>query len=298
VAVEEEASKATVETIIAPSSTDTAQAGVPMFVGHFAEQSSRWDDMMTFLPKVAQVTGGGVYRINCTEDEDKPSDGVTECHKAVATAALDYWGDVPGTYIDFEDNCEPTLRADYSLITSSSNRLLAMPQWQFVHLSRFPAPSGLVDPHSCAETPFGEWGGNIYRKLYGTLELAQAMLCHTDFAALITSADYTFSQPYDNQLSDSMLHVVYPSIFQRRQDEEGGDAEASFFFSGSFGVGMRSALFTPWIYTTVDFLNSKGSWILCLILPVLVIACLTSDLVVSFWCFVAGFVVCWAFGFR
>lgn len=35
-----------------------------------------------------------------------------------------------------------------------------------------------------------------------------------------------------------------------------------------------------------------------LVLPVVIIACLTGDLLISFFCFVAGFVVCWALGFR
>ena len=35
-----------------------------------------------------------------------------------------------------------------------------------------------------------------------------------------------------------------------------------------------------------------------LLLPVITIACLTGDLIVAAWCFVAGFVVCWSLGFR
>ena len=36
----------------------------------------------------------------------------------------------------------------------------------------------------------------------------------------------------------------------------------------------------------------------CLVLPVVVIACLTGDLLVALCCLVSGFVVCWSLGFR
>ena len=130
----------------------------------------------------------------------------------------------------------------------------------FIHLSRFPAPLGLIDPSVAVNTPLYEPGGHIYRKLYGTSELAQAMLCHTDHASRIASPTFLFDSAYDNSLVDLMRHVVYPSVMQRRTESETSTA-ATPFFHGGIGIVLPNVAFTPWIYTTIDFVNAHAAWV-------------------------------------
>lgn len=215
----------------------------------------------------------------------------------VAKAALSYWEGQPGTYLDLEDNCHPAQRADFSLIQPASERLRQSRSWLFIHLSRFPAPTGVFDPETCADTPLTEYGGPVYRKLYGTNELAQAMLDHTDFAARIASANFSWTRPYDEQFGGEMLYVVYPAIFQRATDEDTPTHATELFRSG-LGEAVRNFCFTPWVYTTFDFVNAHSIWALFLLIPVGTIWCITVDHVVAGWCFAVGFIVCWGLGFR
>jgi hypothetical protein len=275
-----------------PNATDA----LPVFVGHLAENVARWDQMMEWLPDFIQSVGGVLYRVNCTRAADAIQ-GVIDCHALCARAALAHYGGRDGTYIDLEDNCLPSQRADFGLLPQVRATLMANREWQFVHLSRFPAPIGLVDPHTCVDTPMWQYGQNVYRKLIGTCELAQAMLCHTDHARRISDPNYVFVAAYDDNFAAEMTHVVYPSIFQRRTESETSTA-ATPFFAGGIGTVLRNVCFTPWVYTTFDFVNAHAAWFSCLLLPIVVIACLTGDLVVAAWCFVAGFVVCWCLGFR
>jgi hypothetical protein len=170
---------------------------------------------------------------------------VIDCHTLVARAALAYWADEPAVYIDLEDNCFPTQRADYDLVAPAARKLLARPEWMFIHLSRFPAPVGIFDPHTSSETPLYEWGGNVYQKLFGTCELAQAMLCHTRHAARIVDDNFRFELNYDDQFASEMTHVVYPAIFQRRTASETATV-ATAIFSTLFGIALRDFAFTPW----------------------------------------------------
>ena len=109
-------------------------------------------------------------------------------------------------------------------------------------------------------TPLYELGGHIYRKLYGTSELAQAMLCHTDHASRISSPTYLFDAAYDDSLVTQMRYVVYPSVIQRRTETETSTA-ATPFFHGGLGLMLRNVCFTPWIYTTIDFVNAHAAWV-------------------------------------
>ena len=174
---------------------------------------------------------------------------------------------------------------------------MAHREWSFIHLSRMPAPLGLVDPETCVDTPLYEYGGNIYRKLYGTSELAQAMLCHTDHASRIADPAYVFSKPYDDQFTSTMVYHVYPSVIQRRTERE-TSTQATPFFSGGVGLVLRNVCFEPTTYMIIDFINAHGGWVTVLLLPVIIIACLTGDLAIAAWCFVGGFIICWSLGFR
>ena len=73
---------------------------------------------------------------------------------------------------------------------------------------------------------------------------------------------------------------------------------ATPFFSRGIGVALRDVCFTPWVYTLIDFTNAHAGWFTCLLLPVIIIACLTGDLAIAACCLVAGFIVCWSLGFR
>ena len=65
------------------------------------------------------------------------------------------------------------------------------------------------------------------------------------------------------------------------------------------GVALRDVCFTPWVYTFIDFTNAHGRLVhMLLVLPVIIIACLTGDLAIAACCLVAGFIVCWSLGFR
>jgi len=247
---------------------------------------------------MAETVGGAVFRVNCTEQLPAADQTLARCHQLVAAAALAYWGGKPGTYFDLETNVKPAQRADYALVNPAAQMLLRHRDWRFIHFSRYPALIGLVDPQSCALTPFYEWGSSVYRKLYSTDERTHAMLCHTDFARHITAATFAVSARYDLALDEEMLHVVYPAAFQRRDDSDVEMDADTYLFEGGFGRWLLSIAYTPWVFTTIDFFNVRGAWILCLCLPVTVILCLTSDLIVSLACFAAGFAACWALGFR
>jgi len=275
---------------------DGATDPLPVLVGHLAENTLRWSQMMSWLPSFIETMGAVLYRVNCTR-EVNAIQGVIDCHVLVARTALIHYGGRVGTYIDLEDNCYPSQRSDFGLIQPAIDELIRYPSWYFIHLSRFPAPIGLIDPHTSHNTPLFEWGSNIYRKLYGTCELAQAMLCHTQFAHLIADPTYVFAAAYDDNFAAEMTHVVYPSIFQRHTEAETTTA-ATPFFSGGLGQWLRDTCFDHTIYTIIDFINAKGAWFSVLFLPVLIIACLTGDAVVSLWCFGVGFIVCWSLGFR
>jgi len=269
---------------------------LPVLVGHLEENTARWRQMMDWLPSFIHEISGVLYRVNCTREHDAIQ-GVIDCHVLVARTALIHYGNRAGTYIDLEDNCYPSQRADWGLIPSTIATLMQFPEWGFIHLSRFPAPIGLIDPHTSFATPLYEWGNNIYVKLFGTCELAQAMLCHTDFAHRVADPTYVFTAAYDDNFAGMMTHVLYPSIIQRRTERETATA-ATPFFSGGIGLWLRNTCFDPTLYTIIDFINAKGAWFSVLFLPVVIIACLTGDPVVSWWCFMVGFIVCWSLGFR
>ena len=55
-------------------------------------------------------------------------------------------------------------------------------------------------------------------------------------------------------------HVVYPSVIQRRTETETSTA-ATPFFHGGLGLMLRNVCFTPWIYTTIDFVNAHAAWV-------------------------------------
>ena len=124
-----------------------------------------------------------------------------------------------------------------------------------------------------------------------------AQLCHTEHARKITSSSYVWPSEYDTALMDDMTHVVYPAPFQRGLESEAHTA-ASPFFEDGFGYMMREIFFSASVYTAVDFLNAHGAWFSVVALPAIVIACLTGDLVIAAWCFVAAFIICWSLGFR
>ena len=71
---------------------------------------------------MVEETESVLYRVNCTLEKDEIQ-GVIDCHSLVAKAALEYWKGQPGTYIDMEDNCKPTQRANFGYILEASARL-------------------------------------------------------------------------------------------------------------------------------------------------------------------------------
>lgn len=269
---------------------------VPVFIG--SGDPKRWKQIMDsgWIRPLVEETASVLYRVNCTLEKDEIQ-GVIDCHSLVAKAALEYWKGQPGTYIDMEDNCKPSQRANFGYILEASARLKSRRDWSFIHLSRFPAPFGIFNPQTCAETPFNEAGGHVYRKLYGLNELAQAMLDHTDFASRITAPSFRWTKPYDEQFGAEMLYVVYPAVFQR-QTESATPTHATEIFHKGIGKGIRDAFFTPWVYSTFDYINARFVWVLFFVIPFVTLWCLTNDHVLAAWGFAIGFLVCWGLGFR
>ena len=130
-----------VDTVIAapPNAPDP----LPVIVGHLASHASRWDQMMSWLPSFIEEIGGVLYRVNCTAETDAIQ-GVIDCHTLVGAAAIRHYeqrgggNNATGAYIDLEDNCKPSQRADYSLLPQLVSTLMEHPEWYFLHLSRFP----------------------------------------------------------------------------------------------------------------------------------------------------------------
>ena len=73
-----------------------------------------------------------------------------------------------------------------------------------------------------------------------------------------------------------MTHVAYPSMLQR----EGG------------------WVFTPWLYTTIEFVNVHVSWLSLYAIPVTFLACMTEDRLLTLVAVFCVFTLCWASGFR
>lgn len=114
---------------------------------------------------------------------------------------------------------------------------------------------------------------------------------------MIADPTYVFSGPYDDNFASLMTHVVYPSIIQRRSESQTATIATEFFRHG-LGVALRDIAFNPYVYATIDWINAHGGWFSILLLPIIVIACLTSDFVIATWCLLAGAVMCWSLGFR
>jgi len=271
-------------------------SGLPIFVGTLPEAPTRWAQVMEWLPPLVRQVGGKLYRVNCTRETDGAK-GCADCHVLVARAALKHFNGQPGVYLDLEDNVKPSLRFDAALVAQAATRLAAQPEWRFISASRFPIPYGLIDPHTCADTPLYEYGGNVYRKLFGANELTQAVVMHTAFATRIADAHSGLfvGEPYDESLKRFMLYVIYPSPFQRHTASETKTMVGDF--NTPIGVWLRDVFFTPWLYTFIDFLDVRGGWLVFLGVPIIVIMCIVPQPVPLF-CFVAGFIICWALGFR
>jgi len=295
-------------TAIAPASSNVKSNGPPVFVGSRkgGDGEKRWQQMMTWLPKFISAINGSLYRVYCDQfPKDTASDtartaNIAGCHQQVARGALKYWGDEPGTYIDLEDNCYPAQRADFSLIPQAVTKLLAHPDWSFIHIARLPAPVGFVAPEREVNITYTEVGGAVLLKAFGTCELAQAMLDHTDFAKRITAADYTFERRFDEQIAPESVHVIYPAVLQGRRENElaGFVRPRKFFSSETWMYHMREIGFTPWVYTWVDFMNAHAAWLTCCFLPVLVVACITNDIVIALGTATSAILLCWSAGYR
>ena len=232
---------------------------LPIFVGHQAGNALRWSQMMTWLPGFVEQVGGLLFRVNCTREADAIQSAV-DCHVLTARAALRHYGGQDGVYLDLDDNCRLAQRADVALMAQARHQLVEHPEWMFVQLSRLPVPIGLVNPHTCVDTPLWEPGDAVYRKLVGTVELAQAMLCHTDHAQRISSPTFVMAGAYEDAFSAEAIHVLYPSMIQRRTDSESSTNSTALFERG-LGSFVRDVAFTPSVYTTVDFLNAHGGWV-------------------------------------
>jgi len=169
------------------------------------------------------------------------------------------------------------------------------PDWLFVHLSRYPAPTGLVNPERSYNTSaLRGSGGPIYQKAYGTSELAQAMLCHTDFAAHVTNGSVVWDDTYAGTFAYASKHVLYPSVIQRLKDDDLSSPDS--WAPGT--VWLRTIVFTQWIYTTFDFINTHAPWFTLFLTPVVTIACLTNDWMISLTAIAVLFITCWACGIR
>lgn len=223
---------------------------IPVFIG--VSSDARFQQLETWL--YARGAGGQkFFTVNCTVQSDVIR-GVIECHQAVADSALHYFGGRPGMYIDLEDNAHPTLRIDWQTAYDAALALHGHPEWRFVHLSRFPFPFGLFDPH-CPLT------GSLYFKPWTFNELAQAMLCTTEFATWI-SRELSFDEPYDDMLMPWQRYVVYPSLFQRWTEEMLATHATSIFGNGSPLQVLRNIAFQPTIYLMIEVLNVSGFWLL------------------------------------
>jgi len=132
---------------------------------------------------------------------------------------------------------------------------------KFVHLSRFPTPFGVVDPHFPVT-------GSLFWKSWTYNELAQAMLCHTEFASMITSPDFVWTEPYDDQLMEWQRYAVYPSLFQRWTESH---TASSATFITAMGL-MRDVTFQPSIYMLIEVANVFGIW-LVLALAIAICSC-------------------------
>lgn len=222
---------------------------IPIFVG--ISSSERLEVVNKWIHTHA---GGGqqFFGVNCTVEENVIQ-GVINCHRAVARAALDYFGGRPGLYIDLEDNCHPTLRIDWQLAYDAAHELNGHREWKFIHLSRFPAPFGVLNPH----LPLT---GSLYYKTWTVNELAQAMLCTTEFATWITQS-FNFTEPYDDMLMPWQKYVVYPSLFQRWTETELATRATKLFAAGSPFAVLRNISFQPSIYLLIEALNVFGIWL-------------------------------------
>lgn len=284
---------ATSETII---STKSSLAGPPIFVGNIDD--SRWGQMMEWLPGFVHGINGSLHRVRCAIDRMDPAREAIECHKRVADSAIAHLGGhAAATYIDLEDNCHLTQRANPAHVGEAMAALLKHPEWGFIHLSRFPAPMGLVNPHVSVATNLTQSASPVLEKCYGTSEKSHAMLCHITFAKRITAPSFEFAEEYDRTFASEMTHVVYPALIQRRTDSEtptrAGVAKDSLSLSW-----LRDIAFTPWVYTTLDWVNAHGAWVSLVVVPTLAVLCVTNDFLISLSLCVACSFLCWAYGLR
>jgi len=237
-----------------PSGNPNSKAGdvletygnhIPIFIG--TSSSDRWEDAKAWM-----ATAGGnmsYHKVTCKLGQDRIR-GVIDCHVAVAKAALAYFSGRPGVYIDLEDNCHPTLRCDWQVAYDAAELLRRHPQWKFVHLSRFPTPFGVVNPHFPVT-------GSLFWKSWTYNELAQAMLCHTEFASMISNPEFGWTEPYDDQLMQWQRYAVYPSLFQRWTESH---TASHATFITAMGL-MRDIAFQPWIYAFCEVVNVFGLWL-------------------------------------
>ena len=117
---------------------------------------------------------------------------------------------------------------------------------------------------------------------------------------LPATADCASVEPslsYAEQLANASLYVLYPAPFQH-VPLAAPNAQGVLSSPESLSSLIMSLTERPLVYAAVDWTNAHGGWIACLLLPVVCIACITSDLVVSAFCLLAGGVVVWALGFR
>jgi len=284
-------------TLISKSNSARAQ-GPPVYVGNLINNNARWKQMMEWLPGFVKALDSSLYRVHCRNNDDAIQ-GVIDCHTQVANAALQYWGDGAGTYIDLEDNCYPSQRGAFTDVLVASHTLLDNPDWMYIHLSRMPAPVGLVNPETSFNTSFANFSGSpVYIKMYGTCELAQAMLCHTEYARKITDPSFEWTAPYDDQFAYASTHVVYPAIIQRHTESDTATEATDLFAAGSVLSWLRDVFFTPWVYTVMDVINAHAAWFSLFILPVTVVACVTNDWLISLFALIIAFIIVWALGVR
>jgi len=239
------------------ASLNTYDLDIPIIVGVSSADRRQILDSWIHSPEAG---GQRFLTVNCSVQHDVIV-GVVDCHRAVARAALEYFGGQPGMYIDLEDNCHPTLRLDWQNAYDAARALDSHREWKFVHLSRFPFPFGLADPH-CPLT------GSLYYKPWTFNELAQAMLCTTEFASWIQTL--TFTEPYDDMLMPWQHYVVYPSLFQRHTEHALATHATTLFASGSPLTLLRDITFQPSVYLLIEVANVFGFWLLL----TLILACI------------------------
>lgn len=187
--------------------------------------------------------------------------GCIQCHKSMARAALQYFGNRDGVYLALEDAARVTgsytSRAEVDrAIEDAADVLRVTPDLHLICLHR-------------GHPVFVHWaykhvGRNVYQKTYHcgsmSIELTQALLCTTQFARWLL--DKEFTREIDVTLNEEKLlqHVVYPAVFRRSTESETRSMATPVFQSG-VGKLARDMFFNDAVFRTAEWCSYHAWWL-------------------------------------